>query len=83
MLGFEKHGARLRLDPCIPAAWPGFTLDYRYGASSYAIDVRNPHSVSRGVTALSIDGAETNDGWIPLADDGSRHVVTVVLGRVP
>jgi cyclic beta-1,2-glucan synthetase len=82
MLGFEKRGARLRLDPCIPAAWPGFTLDYRYGASTYAIDVRNPDGVSRGVTAVTVDGAPAPDGWIALIDDGMRRVVTIVLGGV-
>ncbi len=80
ILGFEKRGARLRLDPCIPGAWPGFTLDYRYGASTYSIDVRNTHGVSRGVTAVTVDGADASDGWIELRDDGLRHIVIVVLG---
>lgn len=80
ILGFEKRGSRLRLDPCIPAAWPGFALEYRFGGSTYSIDVRNPDSVSRGVTALTLDSAHVVDGWIDLADDGLPHVVTVMLG---
>ncbi len=70
ILGFEKLGDRFRVDPCIPAAWPGFTLDYRYGTSSYQIDVRNPDGVSRGVAAVILDGAPSHDGWIRLIDDG-------------
>lgn len=81
VLGFEKRGSRFRLDPCIPATWPGFALEYRHGASSYAVDVRNPDGVSRGVTTVMIDGAVSRDGWIPLSDDGARHVVEIVLGR--
>lgn len=82
ILGFEKRGTRLRIDPCIPAGWPGFSLEYRYGASTYVIDVRNAghesHS-SRGPRTVSVDGVAISDGWIDLVDDGRRRGVTVVL----
>jgi cyclic beta-1,2-glucan synthetase len=80
ILGFEKRGERVRVDPCIPKAWPSFTIDYRHGTSSYAIDVQNPHGVSRGVSAVTVDGVDAPSGWIDLVDDGSRHSVAVVLG---
>jgi cyclic beta-1,2-glucan synthetase len=80
ILGLEKRGDRFRLDPCIPAAWPGFTLDYRYGTSSYHIDVRNPGGASQSVVAVTLDGAPTPDGWITLTNDGQQHVVAIVLG---
>jgi len=80
ILGFEKRGTRLRIDPCIPASWPGFSLEYRYGASRYVIDVRNAGGVSRGVTALTVDGGVPLDGWIDLVDDGARRVVAITLG---
>ena len=79
MLGFEKAGGRLRFDPCIPTTWPGFTLDYRHGTSSYAIDVRNPDGVARGVATVTVDGIESSDGWITLMDDGVRHAVVIAL----
>jgi len=80
VLGFEKRGARLRLDPCIPAAWPGFAIDYRFGTSTYAIDVQNPDGVSRGVAWVTVDGHAAQDGLVNLVDDGLRHRVIVVLG---
>jgi cyclic beta-1,2-glucan synthetase len=80
MLGFEKQGSRLRMNPCIPAEWPGFTLHYRHGGSLYAIHVRNPHGVTGGVTAVTVDGARRDDVWIDLVDDGRDHAVSVVLG---
>jgi cyclic beta-1,2-glucan synthetase len=80
MLGFEKMGDRVRLDPCIPTAWPGFALDYRFGASTYAVEVQNPNGVSRGVSATTVDGVVAPDAWIPLIDDGGRHTVTITLG---
>jgi cyclic beta-1,2-glucan synthetase len=80
ILGFDKRGSRLRLDPCIPASWPGFSLDYRFGSSTYAISVSNPEHVSRGVAAVTLDGVAATDAWIDLVDDASTHVVTIVLG---
>jgi cyclic beta-1,2-glucan synthetase len=82
ILGFEKCGDRLRLAPCIPTAWPGFELDYRFGRSVYVISVSNPKSVSRGVLSMTVDGVSATGGWINLIDDGSRHVVDVVLGTM-
>ena len=80
ILGFDKRGDRLRLNPCIPTAWPGFALEYRYGESVYAITVSNPRSVSGGVASISVDGVAATEPWISLIDDGARHIVTIVLG---
>jgi cyclic beta-1,2-glucan synthetase len=80
ILGLEKLGDRLRVDPCIPAHWPGFTLDYRCGTSSYHIDVQNPDGASQGVVGVTVDGVPARDGWITLTDDGQQHVVAIVLG---
>ena len=80
ILGFEKRGDRLRLDPCIPTTWPEFTIDYRFGGSTYTIGVSNPQSVSRGVQSVTIDGNEIAGEWLTLVDDGARHAVTIVLG---
>jgi cyclic beta-1,2-glucan synthetase len=80
VLGLEKRGRRLRIDPCIPAAWRAFTLEYRYGGSAYAIEVRNPDGVSRGVTLVTVDGIVAMDGMVALLDDGVRHAIIVTLG---
>jgi cyclic beta-1,2-glucan synthetase len=79
MLGFEKHGDRLRIDPCIPAAWPGFTLEYTYGAAVYTIDVHNPSGASHGVASITVDGITALNGDVTLKDDGSRHLIVVTL----
>ncbi len=82
ILGFRLRGTTLRIDPCIPRAWPGFEIDFRYHSARYEIVVENPHGVSRGVASMELDGHELADGAvsIPLADDGATHHVRVVLG---
>jgi cyclic beta-1,2-glucan synthetase len=64
ILGFHKRGSELRIDPCIPRDWKGFELSYRHGSSLYRVVVSNP----------------ANGALVPLSDDGSEHLVEVVLG---
>jgi cyclic beta-1,2-glucan synthetase len=79
ILGFRREGDRLRLDPCVPAHWPRYEITYRHRSATYHIVVENPHGLERGTPQVSVDGAEPTDGPIPLADDGQRHEVRVVL----
>jgi cyclic beta-1,2-glucan synthetase len=78
------RGTSIRLDPCIPRAWPGYSLELRYHSARYVIVVENPQGVSRGVVSAELDGRSLDgigeDGAvIPLADDGATHHVRVVL----
>ena len=81
ILGFQKQGDALRIDPCIPRHWERFALRYRHGRSHYRIRVENPKGVCRGVSHIELDGAAlAGDALIPLADDGREHEAVVVLG---
>jgi cyclic beta-1,2-glucan synthetase len=81
ILGFGLRGNRLVIDPCIPRAWPRFSITFRYRSARYDIAVDNPHGVSHGVMELEVDGtaAEPATG-IALVDDGKTHTVRVMLG---
>jgi cellobiose phosphorylase len=39
LLGLHRRGEKLVLEPCIPAAWAGFTLTYRYRSATYEVRV--------------------------------------------
>ncbi|MBE7556011.1 MAG: cellobiose phosphorylase [Anaerolineales bacterium] len=79
MLGLRREGAALRLDPCIPKSWPGFTVTYRYGQTVYEIRVENVDGVNRGVKQILLDGQPQSNGTLPLQDDGRHHRVEVKL----
>ncbi len=81
ILGFKKSGNQLEIDPCIPVHWAEYKIEYRYGNSVYAITVKNPDRVSKGVRQVLIDGTALDTGMISLADDGKVHNVEVVMGR--
>jgi cyclic beta-1,2-glucan synthetase len=81
ILGFQKRGATLRIDPCIARDWKRFEIAYRHGDTLYRITVENPKGVCRGVSRVSLDGTLLpGEGIVPLADDAREHQVRVVLG---
>jgi len=80
ILGLQLEGDRLRIAPCIPRTWDGFTVTYRYRETSYEIAVVQ----TMGVTASSrmlLDGEERAGQTIPLTNDGIIHVVNLTLSR--
>ena len=81
ILGLRRLGAAFEIDPCIPGAWPGYSITWRFGGTRYVIEVANPDRRSRGVARAALDGVRVNPSAVPLVDDGGTHEVTVVLGE--
>ena len=83
ILGFHREGDRLRIDPCIPRDWPGFSIVYRHGSSRYLIEVGNPHGGGHGVAKAELDGVAVaiDPCRIALHDDGGVHRVAIELGH--
>jgi cyclic beta-1,2-glucan synthetase len=82
ILGVTRRGDTLRIDPCVPAAWPELGIDYRFGTALYAITVVRPGEVRRAGAEVSLDGRMLDGASIPLRDDGARHEV-IVRPRAP
>jgi cellobiose phosphorylase len=81
LLGFRKAGDTLAIEPRVPASWPGYSIEYRFGGTTYVITVEAPAAIGRGGGAISLDGELLDTPVIPLADDGGQHEV-VVRARV-
>jgi hypothetical protein len=45
------------------------------------MDVVNPERRARGIAQAVLDGSAVDPRAIPLADDGGRHELKVVLGE--
>ncbi|MFL5479170.1 MAG: GH36-type glycosyl hydrolase domain-containing protein, partial [Gemmatimonadaceae bacterium] len=82
ILGFQLRGRRLFLKPCIPENWKEFTIEYRFGSSTYEILVENPDGLQSGQVQLTVDG-RADDEAIDLVDDGQRHRVIASLRPSP
>ncbi len=77
ILGFTKRGDTLTIDPRVPAEWPEFAIEYRYGSSVYAIVVQEPGAAVSGMQEVTVDGQRLEGEAIRLVDDGARHEVAI------
>jgi cellobiose phosphorylase len=80
LLGVTLETDRLRVTPCLPAEWPGFSMRYRYRGTQYDIVVRQtPAGADTGLrrTTVTVDDVVQSDGSIHLADDGQVHQVRI------
>ncbi|MFO0850627.1 MAG: hypothetical protein U0871_19025 [Gemmataceae bacterium] len=82
ILGITRRGTTLTFDPHIPASWPGFQVEFRYGATVYSCRVDNPSAVEQGAATVWVDDAPMPDGKVCLVDDGRPRMVRVLLGKV-
>jgi cyclic beta-1,2-glucan synthetase len=77
ILGLRRNGDQLRIEPCIPRHWPGYTLHIRHGGSTYSVRVANPDGVSTGVKSVHVDGVPQAESAVLLVDDGHTHGIEV------
>ena len=78
ILGFELvAGKTVRLRPCLPAAWPGYSLRYRFAdGTMYNFEVARTDQRSSTSAGEVADGAIV----IPLELDGREHTVRIRAG---
>ncbi|HET6427003.1 MAG TPA: hypothetical protein VFJ30_01240 [Phycisphaerae bacterium] len=80
ILGIRADYEGLRIDPCIPRRWDGFTATRRFRGGVYEITVRNPHRLCKGVSRLRVNGEEVQGCTAPLPKrKGQRIRVEAVL----
>jgi cellobiose phosphorylase len=77
ILGFKKRGNVLFIEPRVPAAWPEYVIEYRFGESLYVITVRDAAKVDARTSEIHLDGSRLEGSGIPLVDDGARHNILV------
>ncbi len=85
ILGIKPDFHGLRIDPCIPRSWEGFTATRKFRGASYRIEVSNPTGTSKGVKSAMVDGVAhpldpAGGLLVPLPEPGSEHLVELVLG---
>ncbi|MEJ5314395.1 MAG: glycosyl hydrolase family 65 protein [Anaerolinea sp.] len=74
ILGVRPELDGLRIDPCIPPEWEGFTFQRRFRGAEYLIEVRNPRHVSKGVTGVQINGKPWQGNLLPVLPPGTHHI---------
>jgi cellobiose phosphorylase len=80
VLGVRPEAEGLRIDPCVPKTWPGFTMRRHYRGKNISIEVRNPAGVCRGVKTLTVDGEQISGCVVPPAKLRSDSKIVAILG---
>lgn len=79
ILGIRPERDGLRIDPCIPSTWPGFTTTRIFRGATYEITVENPAHLCKGVRSLLVDGEPIKGNLLPLAPAGHTVRVRAIL----
>jgi cellobiose phosphorylase len=79
LLGIQPDFKGLRVDPCIPKAWKGFTVSRRFRGTLYQIEVKNPNGVCKGVKKMLVNGKEIAGNVIPFEPGQSTVKVEITL----
>jgi cellobiose phosphorylase len=80
ILGIKPEVDGLRIDPCIPANWPGFKVRRRFRGKQLVISVRNPQRVCRGIHEIRYLNKTLTTNLIPAADLDDNMEIEVILG---
>jgi len=80
ILGIRPELDGLRIDPCIPASWPGFTAERIFRGKRIRIDVRNPDHVCRGVRSMTLNGRAIEGNLLAAERLDARNEVVAVMG---
>jgi len=74
LLGVQRRGHTLSIEPLIPVDWPGFKLHYRFGRTLYHFDV---YQGSSNATSMILDGQPLSGIGLTLVDDGVERWIRV------
>ena len=77
LLGLRREENRLRVEPCLPDDWNGFSLRYRFGKTYYEISVIR--AADKEEPAVYMDGRKFQGNEFPLKDDAGTHQVRVIV----
>jgi cellobiose phosphorylase len=79
ILGIRPEHEGLRIDPVIPADWPGFSATRRFRGATYRITVRKPPGTTGRVHQLVVSGARVEGSLVPLAPAGATVEVQAIV----
>jgi cellobiose phosphorylase len=71
ILGIRPEHDGLRIDPCLPSEWDGFTATRRFRGARYEIAVRKQIGATGRVTSLVVDGRPVEGNIVPPAPSGT------------
>jgi cellobiose phosphorylase len=80
ILGIRPELDGLRIDPCIPAAWPGFSVTRVFRGKKIAIEVKNTAGKNKGVRSITLNGEVLAGNLVPVGKLKAENTVTCTIG---
>jgi len=81
ILGIRPEFDGLRIDPCIPPTWEGFSAERNFRGCRMHINVLNPQHISQGVMRVEVDGVGIEGNLVKVDKPGVEHQVLVWMGK--
>jgi cellobiose phosphorylase len=79
ILGIRAELGGLRIDPVLPADWPGFTATRRFRGATYEISVRKPAGLTGRAGLVCVDGEPIEGTLVPAAAPGRTVIVEAIV----
>lgn len=77
LLGLNQQGNQLRIRPCLPTDWPGYSAVLKRGQAVYNIEVSQHEERHKPELELLLDGETQDNDTIDFIDDRRSHQVQV------
>lgn len=81
ILGIQPDYEGLRIDPCIPDTWDGFTVKRIFRGKEFVITVTNPGKINKGIKKIVLNGTELKENLIPYDKALLANTVEVIMGK--
>ncbi|MEO7210947.1 MAG: cyclic beta 1-2 glucan synthetase, partial [Chitinophagaceae bacterium] len=80
LLGLRREGNKLYIQPCAPAAWDTFSIQYKYEKTLYNITINNIKKDTK--TIILLNGKEQNKNFIELQENAGNQEIIINLSTV-
>ena len=80
ILGIQPELDGLRIDPCIPSEWDGFTIKRKFRGKDIIIKVYNPEHVCKGIRLTKLNDIQHENNLLRNEDLSAVSYVEVWLG---
>jgi cellobiose phosphorylase len=77
LLGVRTTLKGVKFDPCIPADWKGYRVWRDWRGCRLSVTFENPNGVSKGVTALVVDGVRIEGNFLPAELLAGKETVSI------
>jgi cellobiose phosphorylase len=80
ILGIRPEYEGLRLDPCVPKDWKGYSVERQFRGKKLTIEFKNPNGVNKGIKEVTLNGEKISGNLIPADKLKETNVVVAVMG---